>query len=204
MPPKFEKNVFVNCPFDNDYRQLLISIVFTLKSLDYNPRLSLERNDSGETRVHKILKLIQESKYGIHDLSRIVAIETEDHFRMNMPFELGIDYGCQKLKGGKWKKKKILILEKERYRYQQALSDLSGSDIKNHDDDPVKLIKIVRNWFVPSEISRAPSGVVIWNDFNDFQAFLHDELITKDGHGSLDDVEIIEIIELMRSWFKNK
>jgi len=55
----FEKNVFVNCPFDNDYRQLLVGIVFTIVYFGYNPRLSLERADSGETRIDKILSLIK-------------------------------------------------------------------------------------------------------------------------------------------------
>ncbi|WP_345858321.1 hypothetical protein [Shewanella algae] len=200
----FDSNVFVNCPFDDDYRQLLLSVIFAVKTLGFNPRLSLERNDSGETRIDKILNLIRESKFGIHDLSRIISSGSEEHYRMNMPFELGIDYGCQKLNGDVWSRKKILILEKERYRYQKALSDLSGSDIKNHDDDPMKVIKVVRNWFVPSEIVRAPSGNVIWNDFNDFQAFLHDELVSKDGHESVDEVEIIEVISMMDSWFEMK
>ena len=128
MASEFEKNVFVNCPFDDDFRQLLLGIVFTIIYFGYKPRLSLERADSAESRIQKILELIEESKFGIHDLSRIMSSDKEEHYRMNMPFELGIDYGCQKLKGGKWSQKKILILEKERYRFQKAISDLSGSD----------------------------------------------------------------------------
>lgn len=77
-----------------------------------------------------------------------MSSDKNEHYRMNMPFELGIDFGCQKLKGGKWANKKILVLEKERYRFQKAISDLSGSDIKNHDDDVTKAIYAVRNWFV--------------------------------------------------------
>ena len=200
----FDSNVFVNCPFDDDYRQLLLSVVFTVKTLGFTPRLSLERNDSGETRIDKILNLIRESKFGIHDLSRIISSGSNEHYRMNMPFELGIDYGCQKLKGDVWSRKKILILEKEKYRYQKALSDLSGSDIKNHDDDPIKAIIAVRSWFVPSEIERAPSGKMIWTDFNEFQAFIHDELVINDGHDSVDEVEVIEIISIMDSWFTMK
>lgn len=200
----FETNVFVNCPFDDDYRQLLLSVLFSIKRLGFNPRLSLERNDSGESRIDKILSLIRESKFGIHDLSRIVASDSNEHYRMNMPFELGIDYGCQKLNDDIWSSKKILILEKEKYRYQKALSDLSGSDIKNHNDDPVKIIKVVRNWFVPNEINRAPSGNAIWQEFNDFQAFLYDELVVTDSHESVDEVEVIEVISMMNVWFESK
>lgn len=201
MAANFEKNVFVNCPFDDDYRQLLIGIVFTILYFGYKPRLSLERADSGETRIDKILSLIKQSKFGIHDLSRIVSSDSDEHYRMNMPFELGIDYGCQKLKGGKWSSKKILVLEKERYRFQKAISDLSGSDIKNHDDDVTKAICAVRNWFVTEELKRGDSGQKVWDKFNGFQAYLYDEVVENDGHKSIDDVEIPEIIHHMENWF---
>lgn len=198
----FKKNVFVNCPFDDDYRQLLIAIIFTVMYLGYKPRLSLERADSGETRINKILGLITESKFGIHDLSRIVSTKENEHYRMNMPFELGIDYGCQKLKGGIWSQKKILILEKERYRFQKAISDLSGSDIKNHNDEAVKAVYAVRDWFVTEELKRGDSGLKIWDNYNEFQAYLYDEVVEKDGHKSTDDVQITEVMYHIEEWFK--
>jgi hypothetical protein len=203
----FEKNVFINCPFDEDYRQLMLAVIFTVSYLDYKPRLSLESSDSGKTRIDKILNLIKESKFGIHDLSRILSTDKEEHYRMNMPFELGIDYGCQKLQGGVWQEKKILILEKEKYRYQKALSDLSGSDIKNHDDDPIKIIKSVRDWFVTEdteELGSVTSGPNIWKEFNDFNAFLYNKCVEEDGHESVDEIPVKEIIHLMKIWFTLK
>jgi len=198
----FEKNIFINCPFDTDYRQLLIAIIYTTKYFGFSPRLSLERADSGESRIEKILGLIEKSKFGIHDLSRIISTKKDEHYRMNMPFELGIDYGCQKLKGGKWGNKKILILEKKRYRYQKAISDLSGSDIKSHDDEVIKVIFAVRDWIVTEEFKRGDSGNKVWNSFNDFQAYLYDEVVAKDGHKSPDEVPIPEIIHHIGNWFK--
>jgi hypothetical protein len=200
----FNKNVFVNCPFDDDYRHLLIAIVFTVKYFRYIPRLSSERADSAETRIEKILELIEVSKFGIHDLSRIVSTEENEHYRMNMPFELGIDYGCKKLKGGIWSNKKILILEKERYRFQKALSDLSGSDIKSHEDEAIKVVYAVRDWFVTEELDRGDSGNKVWSNFNDFQAYLYDEVVEKDGHKNVDDVQVSEIVHHMGNWFDKK
>lgn len=200
-PESFERNVFVNCPFDDDYRQLLIGIIFTLKYFNYIPRLSLERADSGESRIEKILCLIEESKFGIHDLSRIVSTEENEHYRMNMPFELGIDYGCKKLKGGVWSSKKILILEKERYRFQKAISDLSGSDIKSHNNEVIKVVHAVRDWFVTEELQRGSSGKKVWDDYNEFQAYLYDEAVEKDGHETVDEVQIPEVIHHMSNWF---
>jgi len=161
MSVNFEKNVFINCPFDEEYRQLLLGIVFTVKYFGYIPRLALERADSAESRISKITQLIKESRFGIHDLSRMVSEGKDEHYRMNMPFELGMDYGCQKLKGGKWARKKLLVLEKEKYRYHKALSDLSGSDIKNHDNEVSKIVTAVRNWLVTEELGRGDSGSVV-------------------------------------------
>lgn len=75
MTNDFDKNVFVNCPFDNDFRQLLLGIVFTIIYFGYRPRLSLERADSAENRIDKITSLINESKFGIHDLSRLLSVD---------------------------------------------------------------------------------------------------------------------------------
>jgi hypothetical protein len=197
----FERNVFINCPFDKDYRTMLISLVFTVMYLGLNPRLSLESFDSGETRINKILHLIRESKYGIHDLSRMVSSDKDEHFRMNMPFELGIDYGCKKLLKGKWKTKKILILEKEKYRYQAALSDLSGSDIKEHKNEEIEIVKVVRDWIICEMFGKGPSHKKIWYEYNDFMTALPDAL-ESEGYESedLEDAPIPEIMSYMEEW----
>lgn len=202
MGSDFEKNVFVNCPFDDDFRQILLGVVFTIIYFGYRPRLALERADSAQSRIEKILGLIEDSKFGIHDLSRIESTKEGEYYRMNMPFELGIDYGCQKLKEGKWREKKILIMEKERYRFQKAISDLSGSDIKHHNDQVDKAIFAVRDWFVTEELNRGDSGNRVWDNFNDFQAYLYDQVVEEDGHSSIDDVQIPEIIHHMKDWFE--
>jgi hypothetical protein len=67
----FEKNVFINCPFDDEYRRLLRPLLFVVLFLEFNPKIALERSDSGESRIHKICNLIRISRYSIHDLSRL-------------------------------------------------------------------------------------------------------------------------------------
>ncbi|MFN8721431.1 MAG: hypothetical protein ACK5YI_11420, partial [Rhodospirillales bacterium] len=70
------------------------------------PRLALEALDSGYPRIDKILRLVEESKFGIHDLSRIRAKRKGDYFRLNMPFELGLDVGCRAYRPGAWADKR--------------------------------------------------------------------------------------------------
>ena len=69
----FETDVFVNCPFDQDYLPLLRPILFTIFDLGFNPRIALESLDSGRPRMEKIISLIENSRFAIHDLSRIQA-----------------------------------------------------------------------------------------------------------------------------------
>jgi len=166
----FSKNVFINCPFDDQFIPLLRSILFSIIYLGFTPRIALERFDSGEARIDKIIDLIKASKFSIHDLSRIQSSEKLEYFRLNMPFELGLDIGCKIFKDGQAKDKKCLILEKEKYRYQKALSDLSNSDIKNHNNEPEEVIRQIRDWLVVNELKRADSGTRIWESFNEFMA----------------------------------
>src|SRR5882724_4288589 len=73
MPPtrdSFDRNVFINCPFDRDYYSLLRPLLFTITYLGFNPRIALESSDSGEMRIEKICTLIKGSKYSVHDLRR--------------------------------------------------------------------------------------------------------------------------------------
>jgi hypothetical protein len=72
----FEKNVFVNCPFDEAYLSLLRPILFVILDLGLTPRIALESLNSGKARIEKIIRLIEESKYAIHDLSRLRASNT--------------------------------------------------------------------------------------------------------------------------------
>lgn len=198
----FEKCVFVNCPFDPEFRQLMLAMVFTIMRLEFTPRLALERNNSAETRIRKIVDLIRESKFGLHDLSRMESGEAKELARMNMPFELGIDYGCKHMKGGKWADKRILILDTEQYRYQAALSDLAGSDIRSHRDDAKTVIREVRDWLITESLGTGPSFRMIWSEFNDFNAFLADELESIGGEPpDIDDMPVPEVMEYMRRWF---
>ena len=51
MALSYDRNVFVNCPFDEHFLPLLRPLIFTIIYLDLNPRIALERTDSGESRL---------------------------------------------------------------------------------------------------------------------------------------------------------
>lgn len=197
----FERNVFINCPFDEEYYGLLRPILFTTIYLGFKPRIALERADSGEARVAKIIELVRDSKYAIHDLSRLKAREAGEFFRLNMPFELGVDVGCRSFGKGRLTRKRCLILEAERYRYQAAISDLSGSDIGVHHNEPKTVVTEVRNWLASQGNASAAGPAKIWGAFNDFMAWNYRQL-TEQGF-SKQDVEALSVPELlfyMKRW----
>lgn len=197
----FEQNVFVNCPFDEAYYPLLRPLLFTVIFLGLKPRIALEATDSGETRLEKILGLIRESKYGIHDLSRCEASNAGELYRLNMPFELGLDFGCRQYGRGHHRHKKTLILEAELYRYKAAISDLSGADIETHGNEPYRVITVVRNWLRNVGVPHAPGASRISGAFSDFMAANYDALMAQ-GFSSSDiqGLPVAELIEHMQLW----
>ncbi len=196
----FESNVFINCPFDKFYVPLLQPLLFTIVYLDLNPLVS-ETRSSGQVRVEQIKKLITRSKYSIHDISRSEALKEKDLPRFNMPFEMGLDLGCQAYGKGKLGFKKSLVLEKTRYHYQRVISDIAGQDIENHNDNPEELIRKVRNWFSSVLHSHQPSPTLIWEAYNDFLDSIIEQL--KKELFSKDDIESLPVsnfILLAKQW----
>ena len=196
----FESNVFINCPFDKFYVPLRQALLFTVLYFDLNPLIS-ETLSSGQVRVDQIKKLILKSKYSIHDISRSEAIQGKNLPRFNMPFEMGLDLGCQSFGKGKMQFKKCLVLEKSKYHYQKVISDIGGQDIESHNDDPELLIRKVRNWFSAVLGNHQPSPTVIWDDYNDFLARMKDRL--KKESFSAEDIESLpfsNFILLAKEW----
>lgn len=200
----YAKSVFINCPFDDAYRDLLRPLLFTVLYLGFAPRISLERTNSGEARFEKLCELIAASKYAIHDLSRMQATTVGELFRLNMPFELGLDIGCRKYGGRRHANKECLILETKRYRYQAAISDLSNSDIAIHRDDPQEVVVQVRNWLAQRCQGSADGAAKIWGSFLDFNDY-NDEDLVAHGHSrkQIAKLPIPELIDRMDNWVKS-
>ena len=143
--------------------------------------------------------------YGIHDLSRLQSRAVGEFYRLNMPFELGLDFGSKRY-GARFTRKKLLILAKERHHYQRALSDLSGCDIKYHENEPMNLIRDVRDWFTETVTRKSlPGPTIIWNNFNDFMYYLHQRCSVLGF--SEDDFERLTFAEFIRQvhrWIRLK
>lgn len=142
--PQRKDAVFINCPFDAAYWPRFEVVVFTIYACGFVPRCALEEIDAGDNRLDKIVRMIEESRYGIHDLSRVELDDGNRLPRFNMPFELGLDIGAKKL--GRYKDKRLLVLDTDRFRYQRFLSDIAGQDISAYDGSIDGIIRVVRDF----------------------------------------------------------
>ena len=175
IPVDFSKNVFINCPYDVDYIHLFNAMVFTVHDIGFRPRCALEASNAGLSRLNKILDIISECKYSIHDISRTELDAASGLPRFNMPFELGLDLGCKKFGKSHQIEKVSLILDIEPFRYQMFISDISGQDISAHGGQENAVVEIVRNWLsleLDPRIIIVPGGDMIFQRYQAFQVAL--------------------------------
>ncbi len=183
---------------------MLKALLFTFVYNGLNPKISNYEFSSFDIRIKKILSLIRNSKYSIHDISRMKSQKPGEFARFNMPFELGIDYGCKAFGKPLFRNKKCLILEEKRYSYLKSISDLSAVDIKAHKNKEKELVYQVRSWLITIK-SDIKNRSEIWNAFNDFTD--HFDRITKaQGWSKRDhyDIPPNEYIYYIEQWMKSR
>ena len=173
--PDFDRNVFINCPFDDSYTPIFNAVVFAVHNLGFRPRCALESSNAGQIRLSKIMDIINDCKYSIHDLSRTELDALTGLPRFNMPLELGLDLGCKRFGSRGHKEKISLVMDIESHRYEKFISDIKGQDVYPHGGDVQQVINVVRNWLryeLDYRIVKIPSGQKIFQRYGNFQASL--------------------------------
>ena len=172
--------VFINCPFDTAYYPIFQAIVFAVYRCGFYPVTALDKDDGTESRLLKIIRMIKECRYGIHDLSRIEY--SPDNFpRFNMPFELGIFFGAKYLGDRIQKGKNALIFERVKFTYQKFISDLNGIDPKAHNNDPLTAIELISDWIRTASGRKTIPGYAIFKtEYKEFSEKLP-AIVTKLG-----------------------
>lgn len=168
----YDRNVFINCPFDDAYRtEIFRALVFAVHDCGFQTRCALETTNAAESRISKIERIIEECQYGIHDLSRTELDPDSNLPRFNMPLELGLFLGAKRFGSVKQKRKSALVLDIERYRYHKFISDIAGQDISAHNGKTEQAIRRVRDWLKPNnpEVS-IPGGQKMARRFESFSA----------------------------------
>ena len=117
-----------------------------------------------------------------------------------MPFELGMDFGCQRYGGGQLSNKVILILEEKQYRLQKAISDLAGSDIEAHGGNYQTAVRKVRNWLRINGDKDSANSVL--GKYEDFLKWLYERLRAKGfSKQDIQDYPTSELLDEMLIWF---
>jgi hypothetical protein len=195
----FATSVFINCPFDRDYWPMFEAIVFTIVGCGFRPRCALEELDSGTVRLDKIRKIIGSCLYGVHDLSRVELSASRKLPRFNMPFELGLDIAAKAFGTPPLARKRFLILDAKPYRYQKFISDISGQDIRWHQNRPSKAINVTRSWLRAASGRTSMRGPVeIKHQFVEFGRQLPENC--KRLGLNRKDLLFVEYVELATQW----
>jgi hypothetical protein len=201
MVPLYPQNVFLNCPFDGTYQSLFEAIVFAVVDCGFRLRCALEIDDGGQTRIEKIFNLISDCRFGIHDISKTELDDTSGLPRFNMPLELGIFLGARRYGQKEQREKICLILDRERYRYQKFISDISGQDIRSHGGNPGEAIALVRNWLRSvSPSDPMPGGEEIFKRYQVFRGQLSE--LCQAVRLSVDRLTYIDYTWLVSVWLK--
>jgi len=144
------ESVFLNIPYDNAFEDLYLAYIVGLTQLGLRVHAALAVPNQG--RLETIIELMEESKFSIHDLSRVEVSRGVPRF--NMPVELGLAlYRSHTTKG----KHRVFIFETKAHRAQRSTSDVNGIDPQIHRGTPRGLMSALRNIFrQPGDATTVP------------------------------------------------
>ena len=145
-PASANKRVFINCPFDSQYKSLFDAIIFAVLDLGFDARHALV-SSTPPIRLVRIVEEIDQAAFSIHDLSLVGSRKKFELPRFNMPFELGLAYYRHHFPRGR--PHELLMLDSEKYPPQKTLSDLSGLDPSTHNNRVQDIIACVRRFLAP-------------------------------------------------------
>ena len=167
------------------------------------PRLASERLEAGESRLEKILEIIAACKFSIHDLSRAVATEAGENFRMNMPFELGLDMGRRRAPDPETNDKRFMIFELKPYELKRCLSDINGVDVEFHREDYQLVLEKVRHFLRVEAGCTLPGATALENQYFDFQGWMVEKKIAE-GHTEEEALSLPtqERMDEMNEWMR--
>ena len=199
-PADYDRNVFINCPFDEDFMPLFETIVFTVLIAGFKPRCALEAGNAGQFRLERIMAIIADCKYAVHDLSR-TELNQRGLPRFNMPLELGIDLGCREFGDSRKQSKRLLIMDRLKNRYQEFISDISGQDIVAHSASPKRVSGLVRDWLRgESGVSTIPGGDYMFKRYSAFQRDLPD--LRRFLRLDVSRLAFVDLAYVMRIWLE--
>lgn len=202
MPARYGESVFINCPFDETYSPIFNGIVFAVYDCGLVARCALELSGGIQNRLDKIYGIIEECRYGIHDISRTEPGKYRLP-RFNMPLELGIFLAAQRFGTGRQHQKACLVLDRRPYRYQRFISDIAGQEVASHENRPGRAIRAVRDWLrTESGRTTIPGGQEVAGRFRRFRRDLPD--ICGELRIRPEELTFVDYTHVVEEWLKAK
>ena len=138
-------SVFLNIPYDEEFQQLHLAYIVGLYQFRLVP-CPASGIPGGERRLDRILALIRNCRYSIHDLSGVeLSVNPPATPRFNMPVELGMTITWEKLHPSRhtW-----FVWESSPFRLRKSMSDLNGTDPDIHFGEVEGVLSELRNALV--------------------------------------------------------
>ena len=201
-PTLYQRNVFINCPFDTTYKPLFQAIIFTVQACGFRPRCAQEEDNTGDIRIQKIIRIINDCHYGIHDISKADLDENTQLARFNMPLELGIFIGAHHFAPPKHynRNKKFIVMDSEPFRYQRFISDINGQDIKAHNLQEEVVIQHVRDFLATSSRIKLAGADYLVEQFNQFKNRL--PIICQRLRWTVERLTFIDYVNCINVWLE--
>ena len=154
-----ERQVFLNCPYDEGYRPLMWAPVFAVYDCGFTPRAALALPNAAQSRLSRILSLVRECPNSIHDLIYV------NKTRFNMPFELGLAFGLAATDASR----RVCVLTTDVKRLEKNCSDLKGIDPHVYGGDALSLVVEASKWLKSFHASECyPTATQIGARFQKF------------------------------------
>ncbi len=175
VPSRARESVFLNVPYDRQFERLFLGYVASVSAFGMVPHATLEI-PGGERRLERILRLIADCRYSIHDLCRVqLDRKAPSTPRFNMPFELGLAVAD----GKHDPQHTFYVFEEMKHRLSKSLWDLDGTDVYIHRGTLNGLFEQMVNAFVRSK--RQPTVTQMYAIYNGLRAAVP-RILSAAGH----------------------
>jgi hypothetical protein len=118
-----------------------------------------------------------------------------------MPLDFGIFLGAQKFGPPKQKQKSCMIFDSDKYRYREFISDISGQDIKEHENDYKEVINKTRNWLNTFTLLQPlPGAAVMIKKYDDY--LIDKPTVFANFNLTEEDVQYADKTQIIEEWIK--
>lgn len=190
----YESQVFLNYPFDDEFRELEHALHFPVVAAGLIPICAKGLSVPDKPRLEMIVEAIKNCHYSAHDFSRLKGEGSENFGRMNMPLEMGmaIFHALETQRNNH----RCAFFVSAPHNYSRAISDLAGLDPYCYQNDPKKLVSNTYDWLrrvLPSDRFISASTIEIVDKYEEFKITLQ----SINGGGENGMPTYSESIELM-------